>query len=62
MRLAAIAMLIIAAAVFVIALSSPTVTGPAFMRYVFNAWIILAFAILIISIPITVIELKKNKK
>ena len=62
MRLVAFAMLIIAVIVFVIALSSPTVTGPAFMHYVFNAWVILAIALLIASIPITVVELKKRNK
>ena len=62
MRLAALAMLIIAVIVFAIALSSPTVTGPDFMHYVFNAWVILAIALLIASIPITVVELKKRNK
>lgn len=62
MRLVAFAMLIIAVTVFVIALSSPTVTGPAFMHYVFNAWVILAIALLNASIPITVVELKKRNK
>ena len=55
-------MLIIAGIVFALALSSPTATGPAFMRYVFYAWVILAIALLIASIPITVVELKKRNK
>ncbi len=62
MRLVAFAMLIIAGIVFALALSSPTATGPAFMRYVFYAWVILAIALLIASIPITVVELKKRDK
>lgn len=60
--LVSLSMLLIGAAVFMLALSAPTVSGPAFMRYVLAAWMIFALALLITSVFVTAIELKRKKK
>ena len=56
-----ILMLVIGAAVFVLALSAPTVTGPAFMRVVWDIWMAVGLIVVGFAIGTAVVKLVKRK-
>lgn len=55
------AMLIIGAVVFVAALSAPTVTGPAFMKTVWDIWMLLGIFLVGVSAGLVISKLIKKK-
>lgn len=58
---AGVLMLVIGAVVFVAALSSPTVTGPAFMRVVWDIWMAVGLIVVGFAIGTAVVKLVKRK-
>lgn len=54
-------MLVIGAAVFLAALSAPTVTGPAFMRVVWDIWMAVGLIVVGFAIGTAVVKLVKRK-